>query len=103
MPACQKALSDLIVDGQFFDAIVCPHTETMGVLVFGLLVYGAIGTSLYVYSGSAVLPLVLTIILGSVVVTQLPGIAVQFAGAVALLLLAAGGYYLIVSRGPARR
>jgi len=103
MPACSQSLVELFADGKFFDAVVCPHTEVMGLLVFALLVYGAVGTSLYIYSGSAVLPLVLTIILGGVVITQLPGIAVQFAGAVALLLLAAGGYYLVTSRGPATR
>ena len=43
MPQCSGSLGELFVDGQFFDAILCPHTEVAGLLVFGLLVYGAIG------------------------------------------------------------
>jgi hypothetical protein len=92
----------MLIDGAFFDAIVCPYADVMGVAVFAMAVYGALGIALYIYSGNAVLPLVLTLILGGVVVTQLPGPAVQLVGVVALLLIAAGGYWLTVNRGPAR-
>lgn len=103
MVDCTGSLADALADGKFFDAMVCPHSELMGLVVFGLLVYGAIGGALYLYSGNAMLPISLTIILGSVVVTQLPGPAVQVVGVFLLLLIAAGGYFLVVSRGPARR
>lgn len=104
MPACEQydTAAEMLIDGKFFDAVVCPHTEIMGLAVFAMITYGAIATSLYVYSGNAVLPLTLTVILGSVTITQLPGPAVQLVALLALLLIAAGGYWLTISRGPAR-
>lgn len=103
MVDCSGTLADALIDGKFFDAMVCPHSEIMGLVVFAMLLYGSIGVALYLFTGNAVLPLVLTLILGSVVVANLPGPAAQFVGVVALLLIAAGGYFLVVSRGPARR
>lgn len=102
MVDCTQSLVDTLLAGKFFDAVVCPYSESIGLIVFALAVYGAVGLSLYIYSGNAVLPLVLTLILGSVVVTQLPGPAVQIVGVFVLLLLGAGGYWLTISRGPAR-
>lgn len=102
MVTCGPTLAELLMDGKIFDAVVCPHSEALGgMVVFALVVYGSIMTGLYVFSGTAVLPLSLTIILGGVIVSQLPGPAVQFAGVVLLLILAAGGYFLVTSRGPA--
>lgn len=103
MVNCSGTLADALISGRFFDAMVCPHSEILTLVVFGLLVYGAVGGSIYLYTGNAVLPLVLTLILGSVVVVNLPGPALQVLGVFALLLIAAGGYFLVVSRGPARR
>lgn len=103
MVDCSGSLADALIAGKFFDAMVCPHSEILGLVVFGLIVYGAVGGSLYLFTGNAVMPLVLTLILGSVVVVNLPGPALQILGVFALLLLAAGGYFLVVSRGPARR
>lgn len=102
MVTCGPTAGELLINGKFFDAVVCPFSETMGLAVFALMVYGAIGVALYVYSGNAVLPLTLTVILGSVVITQLPGPAVQLVALLALLLIAAGGYWLTISRGPSR-
>lgn len=95
------AFWEYLVNGQFFDAVYCPYGATMGV-VFPLIVFASLGMSMYIYSGSIALPLALTLILGSVVVTQLPGLAAQLVGIVVLLGLAAAGYVLIIRRGPAR-
>lgn len=101
MVQCGGTVGDLLVSGEFFQGIVCTFSEPLGLALFAGIVYGAIGLSLYIFSGSAILPLTLTIVLGGVVVVQLPGPMVQFVGVVALLLLAAAGYYLVTSRGPA--
>lgn len=103
MAQCGGSLADALISGQFWDAVVCTFSEPMGgVVIFGLFVWGGVGAALYLFSGSAIIPLSLTLILGSVVVTQLPGPAVQLVGVLGLLVIAGALYYLVVSRGPAR-
>lgn len=94
---------EFIDAGQFWDAIVCPYADQMGMVVFALVVYAAIAFALYYYSETVMMPLVLTIILGSVVIVKLPGIAVQLAAVVLLLILALAGYLLVIKSGPARQ
>jgi hypothetical protein len=90
------AYQEFWINGQFFDAVFCPFGDVLGGVGFALFVFGAIGLSLYIYSGSVVMPLVLTLILGSVVVTQLPSIAAQLVGAVVLLGIAIAGYLIVI-------
>jgi hypothetical protein len=80
---------------QFFDAVYCVFADSVGVLLFPLLVWGSMGTALYIFSGSLIMPLVLTIILGGVVVVQLPAGPIQFVAAVVLFGIALGGYALV--------
>jgi hypothetical protein len=80
---------------QFFDAVYCVFGDSVGVLLFPLVVWGALGSALYIYSGSLIMPLVLTIILGGVVVVQLPAGPVQFVAAVVLFGIALAGYALV--------
>jgi hypothetical protein len=101
MVQCGGTIGDMMVSGEFFQSILCTFSQDVGLIVFAGMVYGALGISLYISTGSAILPLVLTVILGGVVVPFLPGPFVQFVGVVVLLLIAGGGYYLVTSRGPA--
>ena len=80
---------------QFFEAVYCVFGDSVGVLLFPLLVWGAMGSALYIFSGSLIMPLVLTIILGGVLVIQLPAGPVQFVAAVVLFGIALGGYALV--------
>lgn len=80
---------------QFFEAVYCVFGDSVGVLLFPLLVWGAMGTALYIFSGSLIMPLVLTIILGGVLVVQLPAGPIQFVAAVVLFGIALGGYALV--------
>ena len=80
---------------QFFEAVYCVFGDSVGVLLFPLLVWGAMGSALYIFSGSLIMPLVLTIILGGVVVVQLPAGPIQFVAAVVLFGIALGGYALV--------
>ena len=80
---------------QFFEAVYCVFGDSVGVLLFPLLVWGAMGSALYIFSGSLIMPLVLTIILGGVLVVQLPAGPVQFVAAVVLFGIALGGYALV--------
>lgn len=81
--------------GQFFDAVSCPFVEALGGPLFAMLVFGPALLGMYIYSGSIILPLVLTLILGSVVVVQLPSVALQLFGIVILLSIAGAGYLLV--------
>jgi hypothetical protein len=80
---------------QFFEAVYCVFGDSVGVLLFPLLVWGAMGSAMYIFSGSLIMPLVLTIILGGVLVVQLPAGPVQFVAAVVLFGIALGGYALV--------
>jgi hypothetical protein len=80
---------------QFFDAIYCPFADLVGPLLFPLLVFGGLGVALYVYSNSLIMPLTLSIILGGVVVVQLPSGPVRLIGIVVLFGVGMAGYMLV--------
>lgn len=86
---------DFLIEGQFLDAIICPYQEQMGFLVFAMMVYLAIAASLYIYTGGITIPLVVSILVGAVVVVNLPSVAVQFAVIVAVLIISVGVYLLV--------
>lgn len=95
-------LTEFWVNGQFFDAIFCPFGDALGGVVFALIFFGAIGLALYIFSGSLVMPLVLTLILGAVVVSQLPSLAAQLVGAVVLVGIAIAGYMTVMRLNKAK-
>lgn len=82
--------------GQFFDAVYCVFGDQLGGLLFGVLVFGAIGISLYVSSGSSTVPLTLAVILASVVFVEVPASAVQIAAIAVILGIGIAGYLMIV-------
>jgi hypothetical protein len=94
--------SEFIAQGQFFDALICPFVDSMGVALAGLMVFGTIGLALYIYSGGIELPLVVGIIVGAGVVTQVPAIASQIVGIVLVLGIALAGYVLIMRLNASR-
>lgn len=67
---------------QPMDGVICPFADLLGMSVFALFAVGAVGTAFYVYTDSISLPAVLVIIIGSVVLVELP------AGAINLTVLA---------------
>lgn len=87
---------DALADGAFFDAIYCTFGDQLGGVMFALMVFGALILALYIHSGSIELPLVVTVILGAVVVTQLPGVAVQVVAVTLVVGMAVFGMYLIL-------
>lgn len=91
-----NSYKEFVVNGQFFDAVWCPFGDVMGGIVFALLFFAPLGISLYIFSGSIILPFVLFLILGSVVVVQLPGLAATLVGGVILLAIALGGTLMIM-------
>lgn len=86
---------EFMINWQFYDAIYCLYGDHVGYLLFPFLVYGALATSLYIYAGSLIMPLVLTIILGGVVVVQLPPGPIRFIAVIVLFGVALAGYLLV--------
>lgn len=91
-----SSLTSALVDGKFFDAITCAFANEMGGALFALMVFGALGMSLYIYSGSVIVPVVLAIIMGSAILVTLPSSAAQLAGIVILLTVTVGGYLMVL-------
>lgn len=92
-----NTLREFWANGQFFDGVFCafggplaPMPGSAFVLVFSAF----LGVGLYAFAGAIILPLVLAIILGGVVVAQLPGVVLKLVGMVVLLAIAAGGMIL---------
>lgn len=81
--------------GQFFDAVYCPFGDLLGGAVFALLFFGVIALALYVYTDSVAVPVVVTILIGSVVVVQLPPEAVNITGIMLVLGIVGAGYLIV--------
>jgi len=80
---------EYLTNFEFIKGFTCTFADSMGLLVFGMLVYGGISMSIYIRTGSAMLPLVLLLITGGVTMTQVAGPAVGVA-TVLLLVFGAG-------------
>jgi hypothetical protein len=89
--------TELLLDFQFVKAIACTYANTAGLLVVGLLVYGGITLSIFLRTGDARIPVVLTLLTGGAILPQVaaPGIAIVGIG---LLLTGAGVITLLYYR-----
>lgn len=80
-------------DFQFVKGIVCQYADPMGLLVIGLIMWGGIGLSLYMRTGSALIPFVVTLAIGGAVLSQMASIGVAF---VTILVLGVGAGSIMV-------
>lgn len=85
---------EALTNGAFLDAILCPYQTQVGGVVFGLFVYGVVMTALYIRTDSVIAPLVGTIVVGVLLIPQLPAGGFQIIAAVLILALAVGGYFV---------
>lgn len=94
---CQDYTSakDAFLDFALFDAIWCVFVNTTGMWLFSSLIFGGLGVTLYVYTGSMLLVSVLTMIAGAIIVTQLPTQIATMAGIVVLFIVTIGGYIVV--------
>lgn len=92
----------MLMDGQWMDAIVCFHTAgndpTLSVVV-PTAVYGVLLVSLFIYSSSVVMPVVVSVILAGVLFVAFPAGAVTLVVLAILFILAAGGQALVWRMG----
>jgi len=89
--------TEYFLDFKFVKAVTCTYADVAGLLVVGLLVYGGIGMSIYIRTGSIRIPAVLFLLTGGAIVGQIaaPGVAIA---AIALVLLGAGAMTLLYYR-----
>lgn len=84
-----------IGDGSFVAGFLCPYIDVIGLLGFGLLIYGAMATMIFIRTGSVVIPFVLLIILGGPILAQVASIGIAVATVVILLVLGGVPLYLV--------
>lgn len=86
-----------LLSGDVFQALSRPFIDTMGLPLTALLVFGGIGVSYYTVSGRAVMPVVMTILIGGVTLAYAPPTAQRFA-IITLVLGVASVAYLAWQR-----
>lgn len=87
---CDPTMSfgDYMRNFAFIKAVTCTYAGTAGLLLTGLLVYGAVGLSIYIRTSSIVIPTVLLLLTGGAVLSQVAAPGVQIA---TILILVSGG------------
>lgn len=85
---CGGAGHELITEFEFIRAFTCTYADVVGLLVLGMIVYGAVSLSIYIRTGSVIIPLVLLMTTGGATVAAMSPPAVT---AATLLVLFGGG------------
>lgn len=82
----ETTITEHVTNFEFIEAIVCPYADVAGLLVVGLLVYGAIAGSIYIRTGSAIIPFGLLLLTGGATMSHVAGPGVGLATVVFLLV-----------------
>jgi hypothetical protein len=88
--------SEFFANGQFIDGIYCPFVDVLGPVAAPLMFFAPIGVGLYLASGSFLLPAIVAILVGSVVIVQAPGIAVNIVGIVLIIGIALAVFVMLL-------
>ncbi len=78
--------------GEFWDAILGPFVDVMGLPLFAALIFAPIGLSYYLFQGSMIMPLIMLVLVGGVTIALAPNPVVVGAGIAFVLTLAGAGY-----------
>jgi hypothetical protein len=92
-----SSLWEFFVEGHIIKGWSCTMTggEATAQLLFASVIFGGVGLSLFVTTGSVVIPSVLAILFGSVVLALMPATFANIALVATLLLL--GGLGLLIA------
>lgn len=82
------------ITGNFFEAVISPFVDTMGVSVFALLVFGAIGLAYYQVQRSFIIPVICLILVGGVTIGRAPQSAGNAIVALFIVATTALGYII---------
>lgn len=96
-----ETLREFFINGYFVRGWDCAMTggEVATQLMFASIIFGGVGLSLFVTTGSLVIPSILAILFGAVVLTLLPATFANFAMVAVLLLLGALGLLIAFRSG----
>jgi hypothetical protein len=99
MASCGEydTLREFFVNGEFIAGWDCAMTggDVATQLMFASVIFGGVGLSLFVTTGSLVMPAILAILFGSVILALLPATLVNIALVAVLMLL--GGLGLLIA------
>ena len=85
---------DALLNWEFMKAIGAPYADVIGLAPFLLITLTAISGSIYIRTGSPILPLGLLLLSGAAIIPLLPAVAIQWV--VLLLLIGGGGLIMLL-------
>jgi len=85
-----SALYEALQQYAFADAVSCTFTEPTGTVATGMLVFGAITTSLGIRTDGIAMPAAITLLTGGILLPFLPGAATQIATLILLVAIGIG-------------
>lgn len=85
-----SSMFEALSQNAFWDTVYCTFADAMGPAGFALVFFGPLGISMWVYYESPAPVVALTVLVGGVAMTQLPGPATAVGGILVLLGLATG-------------
>jgi len=92
-----KTGPEYLLEWEFIKAVSCAYVDSAPLYVIGLLVFSPVAISIYVRTGSVMIPLGLLMMTGGVVMSVIPGIGAQWAG-ILILLAGAGSITYVLYR-----
>jgi hypothetical protein len=82
------------ITNNFFEAIVSPFTQTLGIPLTALVIFGGIGLAYYQVQRSIIIPVIMLVLVGGVTLSLAPGSAGNAIIGLSVLGLAAVGYII---------
>lgn len=89
--------AEYLTNWEFMKAVTCTYANVAGYLVTGLLVYGAVSLSIYIRTGSVIIPFVLLLTTGGAVMSVVAPPATAIA-TILLLCVGAGSFTFLYYR-----
>lgn len=89
---CPDVVNATLLENQrFFDAAVCPGADVLTLPIFGAMVLvGVVNIPIYIQTRSALIPFVLTLVIGGVAYTAAAGIMQAISVTVVLFVIGIG-------------
>ena len=84
---------------EFVKAVTCQYADVTGFLTLGLIVYGAVASSIYIRTNSLIIPFGMLMMFGGVALAQMASVAIPVAVMLVLVVPAAVTAVLYVRYG----
>jgi hypothetical protein len=78
----------------FFETLISPYVDTLGVPLAALMVFGSIGLAYYQVQRSVIIPVIMLILIGSVTIGRAPSSAGNAIIALTVVGVASIGYII---------